>query len=192
MIAALKGICRTADVMKMWVPTGRSNVGPRDCMRVPAVFRCPPTTKSPTRTLKIRGQARSSGDARGNRLLERSSGALALDLPTPRRQPRANVQLVAVRIDNRHAAQARKVFVRGFLNRHTLPPKFAEPGVDVSDVQVDQPADWAVAGVFGQKKGEPFPGDLHENRKTRLEPMFPNRPEIRGPRRRIPCFWRSQ
>jgi hypothetical protein len=26
MIAALKAICRTADVMKMWVPTGRSNV----------------------------------------------------------------------------------------------------------------------------------------------------------------------
>ncbi len=26
MIAALKAICRTADVMKMWVPTGRSNI----------------------------------------------------------------------------------------------------------------------------------------------------------------------
>lgn len=26
MIAALKAICRTTDVMKMWVPTGRSNV----------------------------------------------------------------------------------------------------------------------------------------------------------------------
>jgi aminoglycoside 3-N-acetyltransferase I len=26
MIGALKGVCREADVMKMWVPTGRSNV----------------------------------------------------------------------------------------------------------------------------------------------------------------------
>jgi hypothetical protein len=26
MITELKGVCRTKDVMKMWVPTGRSNV----------------------------------------------------------------------------------------------------------------------------------------------------------------------
>jgi hypothetical protein len=88
----------------------------------------------------------------------RVGGASALRSgPRPPLQPSADPELIAVRIDYDHAAQPLQALIRRLLHRDPFALELGVPGIDVGDVEMDQPTHRAIPGMLGKKKSQPIP-----------------------------------
>jgi hypothetical protein len=83
------------------------------------------------------------------------------------------MKLVSVRIHHHHAAQTREALVWWLLHSNIFAPELLEPAVDVRHVQMNETADRAIALVLGEEERKAVTGHLCENRKARVEPVFP-------------------
>ena len=108
----------------------------------------------------------------GAERLQHASPKVATSLSRPISQPGAHVELVPFWIHPGHAAQPWQALVRRFLHSNPPPPKFLEPCVDVSHVQVDQAACRAIARVLSQTERHAVARHLRKDRKSWFESMF--------------------
>jgi hypothetical protein len=83
------------------------------------------------------------------------------------------MELIPVRIENGHAPQPLKTFIRRLIYLEALGAEFDEPRINVGHVEMNQPTHRTVPGVLGHEKREPVSRHLHEDREMWLEAVFP-------------------
>jgi hypothetical protein len=85
----------------------------------------------------------------------------------------ADSEFVAVGVEDGHVSQALESLAGGVFDGDVFLLEFGVPGVDVRDVEVDECAGGAVAGVLGEEERHPVAVDLHEDGEVGLEAVFP-------------------
>ena len=92
---------------------------------------------------------------------------------TSGRQASANSKLIAIGIDDGHIAQPLNALVWWLLHRNALLLQFRVPGIYVGNVKMDKAPNRAIIFMFGQKKSQPIPRDLHEHWEMLFEAVLP-------------------
>src|SRR4051812_8222031 len=91
----------------------------------------------------------------------------------PSARARANAELVAVRVHQRHGPVPLDPDVWRLLDRRPFAPEVGVPGVDVRDEDTDKPADLAIVRVLGEVECHPVTRDLHAYGHLGIEAALP-------------------